>query len=216
MKDTITLKKFIWTIIGFIILFFIVVPIGETLIYQSRYKNPNKDLVQISNDDFDMYINKFTSSGRDGFVNVDIIKKSDKWKYAEVQVIDKDGYVIHREYVDLSDIDVGEKVNVEFSFKGEDASHLNIVGVDEIKEPDTILNRLRDMIKETAIYEEIEKFYNKYLKDIFKIDFEGLKAELYKIPEWLRITFLQFSSAFMLLDPGLRAILLIITGMLFI
>lgn len=218
MKDKITLKKFIWTIIGFLLLFFVIVPLGETLIYQSRYQNPNKDLVHISNDDYDMNINSFTSSGRDGFVNIDIVKKSDKWKYAEVQVIDKDGYIIHREYIDLSDVNVGEKINVEFSFKGEDAAYLNIVGSDEIKEPDTILNRLKNKIEDSFIYKMIERIYNDYIRKLFNLDFnfDELKLRLKEIPIWIRISIETVLSSFLMLDPGLRAVSLIIFAMQFI
>ena len=81
MKDKITLKKMIWTIIGFLVVALILIPLGETLIYQSRYKTPDKSLAQVSNDDFNMKINRFVASGRDGFVNVDITRKNDKWKY---------------------------------------------------------------------------------------------------------------------------------------
>ncbi len=212
MKDTITLKKVIWSIIGVLLLALIVVPVGETLIYQSRYKNPNKDLIQVSNDDFDMYINSFKASTRDGFVNVDIVKKNDKWKFAEIQVLDSDGYIVHREFVDLRDVPVGSRVNVEFSFKAGDAASLNIIGSDEIKEPITILNNLKNKIKETKIYKAIEDLYNKNIKDKINLDLDGLKAKINSLPGWLKGVYMQVINTFTALDPGLRAIILVAIG----
>ena len=177
-----------------------------------------------------MSINSFVSSGRDGFVNVDIVKKNDKWKYAEIQVIDKDGYIIHREFIDLRDVPVGSKVNVEFSFKGEDAALLNIIGSDVIKEPITIWNGiknriknskiykaienfyneyLKNKIKNSVLYKTIENFYNKYLKDKLKLDFNELKIRIKNLPNWFKNLYLQFITMFTALDPGLRAILII-------
>ena len=216
MKDNITLKNVIWTTIGFLILALIIVPVGETLINESRYKNPNKDLVYVSNDDFDMTINRFVASGRDGFVNVDIVKKNENWKYAEIQVIDKDGYIIHREFVDLRDVPVGTKVNVEFSFKGEDAVALNIIGSDEIKEPISVLNTLKNKIKDTKIYKAIDNLYEKHVKDKFGFNFDEIKLQLQKVPTWLKGLYLQVSAYFTALHPGLRAIILIGIGYMFI
>lgn len=237
MKDNLTLKKVIWTIIGFLVISLILIPLGETLIYQSRYKTPDKSLAKITNDEFDMVVNRFVASGRDGFVNVDIVKKNDKWKYAEVQVIDRDGYVIHREFVDLRDVPVGSKVNIEFPFKGTDVATLNIIGSDEIKEPITIWNGIKNRIKNSKIYKAIEKFYNetlkdkilnsriykslvdfynKYIKPIFNLDFNQLKEKVKALPIMVKTSFIQLINAFMALDPGFRAIILISIGYIFI
>lgn len=216
MKDKITLKKVIWSVIGFLVFALIIVPIGETLIYESRYKNPNIDLVQISNDDFEMNVNRFVASGRDGFVNVDIIKKNSAWKYAEIQVIDKDGYIIHREFVDLRDVSVGSKVNVEFAFNGEDAVALNIVGSDEVKEPITVVNTLKNKIKESKIYKKIDELFRKVVDKLSggdsRFNIDAIKAKLAGIPNWLKSIFLQIRNFVFSVDPGLRAIILIIIG----
>lgn len=212
MKDKITFKKVILTIIGFLIFAFIIVPVGETLIYQSRYKSINNEMVEINNEDFYMKINQFVASGRDGLVNIDFIKKNDKWKYAEVQVIDKDGYIIHREYEDISNYDENLKYNLDFGYKGEDSAYLNIEGSNEIKEPATILNRIKNTIKNSPIYKEVEKIYDKYLKDVFKMNFSELKD----LPLWLKTLYLQLTSSFFALDPGLRAILIIAISSMFI
>ena len=170
----------------------LLVSVGETLIYQSRYKNPNKEISDISTDDFYMKINKFVASGRESLVNVNILRKNDKWRYAEVQVIDKDGYIIHREYADLLNIPSDTKFNLDFGYKGEDSAALNIIGVNEIKEPDTIFNRIKNAIKDSPIYKEIEKIYNKYIKDKINLDFNKLKEKILEIPLWLRGLYLNF------------------------
>lgn len=225
MKDKITLNNFILMIVGFILFAFIIVPIGETLIYNSRYSNPNKELVQLENDDFEMCINKFDAASREGFINVDLVKKNDKWKYAEVQVLDKDGYIIHREYKDLSDIREGSKFNMDFSYFGEDAASLNIVGSNEIKERDTTFNRIKnkfkesklfDRVKESKVYKAIENFYENKVKDKLNIDFDKVEKQIRELPSWLKGTYSASMAWLYSLDPGLRAIGIIFIASMFI
>ena len=215
MKDKITLKK-VLIIIGIIVLVLLLSPFAENLIYQSRYKNEAQNLAEIINDDFDMNINKFNAATTDGFVDVDILKKNSKWKYAEVQVIDKDGYIIHREYQDLSEIEDGKKFNLDFGYRGEDGASLNIVGSNEIKEKDTTINRLKNKTKDSKIYKSIEDFYNKNLKGKFKISFNELKMKIYQIPNWIKVAFGEMSTAFYAIPPGVRALAIIFFARLFI
>lgn len=234
MKDKITLKQVIFAVIGFIIVSLILIPIGETLIYDSRYVPTAETLSEVDNEDFYMKVNMFVSSNVDGLVDVDIIKKNDKWKYAEVQVIDEDGYIIYSKYVDLANCDVNSKFNLEFGYHGEDSAYLNIAGANKFRNRITIFKSIKEDIQNFKVYkwfvnlynkhlkdkvdkaqEEIINLYNKYLKDKVKLEWSEIKAKAVQIPTWLKGIYVQGTTMFFGLHPGIRSILAIALIMLF-
>lgn len=172
IKDELTLKQFLAMIIGCLLFLFVISPILENLVLQSRYKEMKGGSKKIETSDFDANITRFRSGTRDGFVELELLKKNSKFRFAELQIIDEDGYIIDKKYIDLAKQKENKKYPYELSYKGVDAVNLRIKGITDLEEKE------KSKLKKSKLAKLYEKTKNTIINSTSKITEHGREAFL--------------------------------------
>lgn len=131
MKDKLTFRQFILIIIGLLLFLYIISPFLEKLIFNSKYKEMKIANKFFSSDNLDVNIHKFTSSGKDGNIEMDLKKKNSKYKYARVDIIDDEGYIVDKQYINLEDIEKDKYVKTKIKYNALNAKGFNITPTNE-------------------------------------------------------------------------------------